>query len=339
MVETRRAERTRDWNAERFNSVERAYHNAIKSARERNMDFSLSADDVIALVTSVCDYCGYTDEGHVNGIDRVDNNVGYLKSNCVPCCARCNYVKHGKTRDEYVTKCKLIAAHRGLLTVNWTQPVDIWTRYGFGGQLYTTYDRFKLQATFPERREDIKVLLTKREYEFLVRGQCYLCGHRAREGSWNGLDRVVNEVREYSIASCQPCCWSCNRMKHVYDLVDFLEHVSRVANYVKSAPSSKVLSEYDVVEQWWEAVRNKEVEESFEPLVYYKAKTLIRKIRTRQYGYLWCIVHADGQPRRYAHDMYEIIKRIEGGSFDDEAATKAITIALHEAAREKCARK
>lgn len=28
-----------------------------------------------------------------NGIDRIDNNRGYVKENCVPCCKTCNYAK------------------------------------------------------------------------------------------------------------------------------------------------------------------------------------------------------------------------------------------------------
>jgi hypothetical protein len=56
---------------------------------------------------SPCSYCGY--EGHVrrfssrkggwsfsarlNGIDRVDNTLGYVDSNVVACCKACNMTK------------------------------------------------------------------------------------------------------------------------------------------------------------------------------------------------------------------------------------------------------
>jgi len=46
-----------------------------------------------------CYLCGKTIEEirpglmKLNGIDRVDSNVGYLHSNCMPCCKKCNLIK------------------------------------------------------------------------------------------------------------------------------------------------------------------------------------------------------------------------------------------------------
>lgn len=37
----------------------------------------------------------------VNGVDRYDNNIGYLKENCVPCCTSCNSRKRINTPSEY----------------------------------------------------------------------------------------------------------------------------------------------------------------------------------------------------------------------------------------------
>ena len=45
-----------------------------------------------------CYYCGTKGP---NGIDRIENDVGYADSNCVPCCKHCNYVKGNLSRKNF----------------------------------------------------------------------------------------------------------------------------------------------------------------------------------------------------------------------------------------------
>lgn len=37
----------------------------------------------------------------INGIDRVDSNIGYTKDNSVPCCKYCNFAKHTMSEDNF----------------------------------------------------------------------------------------------------------------------------------------------------------------------------------------------------------------------------------------------
>lgn len=88
-----------------FKYVLREY---VKSAKERNYEFSLSEIEFRYLTQQNCFYCGiepkqikYKNGGHIfkksifiyNGIDRKDNNEGYTLENCVPCCRICNISK------------------------------------------------------------------------------------------------------------------------------------------------------------------------------------------------------------------------------------------------------
>jgi len=43
-------------------------------------------------------------KGHFlyNGIDRVDNKLGYILGNCVPCCKQCNYAKYTQTYEVFI---------------------------------------------------------------------------------------------------------------------------------------------------------------------------------------------------------------------------------------------
>jgi hypothetical protein len=56
-----------------------------------------------------CYYCN----GDLNemgiGLDRLDNTIGYLKNNVVPCCDKCNRLKHTSlSKEETLEVIKLL---------------------------------------------------------------------------------------------------------------------------------------------------------------------------------------------------------------------------------------
>ncbi len=71
-----------------------------KNAREKNREFSLTIENFAKIVSKPCKYCGFADK--LSGIDRKNNKLGYIKSNVVPCCTKCNQAKH--IMSEYVFK-------------------------------------------------------------------------------------------------------------------------------------------------------------------------------------------------------------------------------------------
>lgn len=44
----------------------------------------------------------------INGIDRLDSNLGYTIENSVPCCANCNYAKHTMDVSEFMSWIKKV---------------------------------------------------------------------------------------------------------------------------------------------------------------------------------------------------------------------------------------
>jgi len=76
-------------------------------ARSKGRVFTLSYEQLCALVSQPCSYCGKLKE--INGIDRVDNMRGYVLDNVVPCCTTCNTMKMGLSLPEFVTHVLLIA--------------------------------------------------------------------------------------------------------------------------------------------------------------------------------------------------------------------------------------
>jgi hypothetical protein len=81
------------------------------SARDRNRPFELSKDQMRALITANCTYCGYPpyrvrrvnkSQFTYNGIDRIDNSLGYVAGNVVPCCIDCNNAKGKRSKEEFL---------------------------------------------------------------------------------------------------------------------------------------------------------------------------------------------------------------------------------------------
>ena len=99
----------------------KVYKDYKGSAKKRGLSWNLSKADVKKITSSNCHYCGKepssirktnAPDGHgdyiYNGIDRVDNEVGYEKHNCVPCCSTCNVMKNDMSVDVFIDHIKSI---------------------------------------------------------------------------------------------------------------------------------------------------------------------------------------------------------------------------------------
>lgn len=72
------------------------------SAERRGKEWNLTMQEYYELVNyGECFYC-HRRFNHAIGIDRFDNSIGYTYSNCVPCCATCNYAKGTKDAHDYL---------------------------------------------------------------------------------------------------------------------------------------------------------------------------------------------------------------------------------------------
>lgn len=100
-------------------AVNRMYDRYKLGAERRGHDFLLTREDIEELVFQKCYYCGkepYLKQSRkqingnpcMNGIDRVDNSLGYTKENCVTCCKQCNYAKHEMSQEEFLDLIKMI---------------------------------------------------------------------------------------------------------------------------------------------------------------------------------------------------------------------------------------
>lgn len=85
------------------------HYNTKASANKRGYVFELSVDEVSLLCQQLCSYCGKEPSQVLssfpnfkyNGVDRVDNSLGYVEGNCVPCCKLCNRMKDVLSVDDF----------------------------------------------------------------------------------------------------------------------------------------------------------------------------------------------------------------------------------------------
>jgi len=78
-------------------------------AKKRHIDFQLTYEQFMGLWQSPCYYC--QDSIQTIGIDRVDNNKGYILENIVACCSLCNKMKMILAQQPFIEHCKKIASN------------------------------------------------------------------------------------------------------------------------------------------------------------------------------------------------------------------------------------
>jgi hypothetical protein len=94
------------------------------SAKRKSLQFELTREEIERLTKSDCYYCGIPAQKEYakglpsihlpyicNGIDRVDNSLGYLLGNCVPCCEICNYAKRAQYKQQFLEWAERVHKH------------------------------------------------------------------------------------------------------------------------------------------------------------------------------------------------------------------------------------
>lgn len=101
-----RAEQKRTKDKIEESAIKKVIREYKVNARKRNLEWCLSYPQVREIVTKKCYYCGAENSSQKygffhNGIDRVDNDLGYTPENVVPCCKVCNYAKNNMSQNDF----------------------------------------------------------------------------------------------------------------------------------------------------------------------------------------------------------------------------------------------
>lgn len=97
----------------------RKYSQARSNAKQKNIQFLLTMEEYLELYKKPCFYCGKASGDTGCGLDRVDNTIGYMITNVVPCCSHCNQMKINLPLDIFLQRIRQVYKNllaRGLIT-------------------------------------------------------------------------------------------------------------------------------------------------------------------------------------------------------------------------------
>jgi len=93
-----------------------------RDARSKGRDFDIEEQDFVNMTQANCFYCGSPPSNKhamkgingafiYNGVDRVDNSMGYSVNNCVPCCKMCNLGKRNSSQGDFLKWAHRVASY------------------------------------------------------------------------------------------------------------------------------------------------------------------------------------------------------------------------------------
>lgn len=99
--------------------INKIYYNYKQTAARKEIDFNLSLEEFIPLLSLNCVYCGRSPQLSIfsgsekykrkekrfayNGIDRINNDLGYAVDNCITCCSNCNRAKSDLPLEDFLS--------------------------------------------------------------------------------------------------------------------------------------------------------------------------------------------------------------------------------------------
>lgn len=212
----RNPEKMEEANKKRRESLEAHFKIYKRSARLKKLEFTFSEDEFKELVSNPCYYCNTLDEKGFNGIDRMNQSVGYIQSNGVSCCAMCNWLKGSLDSSTFIKRTKhMLSFSRG--TNN-----DLYPEC-FPDSTCVSYLSYKSRAD----KKELEFSITREDYKKITEQECYLCGKQSNETHTNGIDRLDNTIG-YIMDNCRACCRECNHMKNNFALEDLFGKMEKI---------------------------------------------------------------------------------------------------------------
>jgi 5-methylcytosine-specific restriction endonuclease McrA len=226
-----------------FNSL---FYNYKRNAEKRDIPFNMSKEDFKLTTSLNCFYCNdppsqIISKSHsnrelvlehskyiYNGIDRINSNLGYSKSNIVACCWKCNVAKNDMDVEEFKNRVIRINSYNEMVLYGdqfFSNEIDNSHYIKSGIGVVLCY--YKRNA----RYRGVSFKLNRSQFYMLNKSNCFYCGDKpysiCRKYVFNGVDRVNNELG-YIINNVVPCCKRCNVFKGSMSIEEFKNHVSKI---------------------------------------------------------------------------------------------------------------
>jgi hypothetical protein len=203
-------------NKSRLINVEYKYEEYKRSAINRGHEFELDIAQFDSIVKMPCHYCGDIQEKGFNGIDRMDQQQGYVLTNCASCCRLCNFIKGAVDNISFLHRIEHILTKNSIIKGNLYPNA-------FANHNGSSYSLYKTKAS--TRGYDFE--LKEEDYYKIIQDNCYICGKKSDETHINGIDRFDNDVG-YILANSNACCGECNFMKKDLEYNILFDHFKKI---------------------------------------------------------------------------------------------------------------
>lgn len=217
-----------------------------RGATLRGYDFKITKEMFRELTKGKCFYCGVEPSTYLysqrqnggytyNGIDRVDNNKGYVIGNVVSCCKKCNFAKKSMDKINFINWVWNIS--------NNTSKKEIIEYVGF--DKIEGREKMSIVAWIKEykkaaKKKNMPFELSDNDFLNIVKSNCYYCNKEPkinhsrdrrdkREYFYNGVDRKNNKLG-YLKDNSVPCCTDCNLGKRTMEENEFINWAKTVNN-------------------------------------------------------------------------------------------------------------
>lgn len=173
--------------------------------------FKLTQEECSAFYKGICYYCGFKyDETQLLTIDRIDNDIDYIKGNCTSACVMCNIMKGSLNQKIFIDICELIISNFGIIESEIILEI-------MPDKISMGYISYIQRAKNKKINFDLKI----HEFNLITSNFCYLCNKPNSDNHINGIDRIDNNMG-YVYTNCMSCCTTCNFIKNKYNLNDLI---------------------------------------------------------------------------------------------------------------------
>lgn len=107
----------------------RAVYAYVNNAKQRGITWDLTPEEALKIMRANCVYCGTEPSNDMfasarktfgikyNGIDRIENDLGYVPGNVTTCCKTCNLAKRSMNVTEFIAWANKVANYNHLTEV------------------------------------------------------------------------------------------------------------------------------------------------------------------------------------------------------------------------------
>jgi hypothetical protein len=192
------------------------------SAIRRGHDFNYNEEKFKLMLFQPCYYCGLKPTKNlINGVDRVNNNKGYVINNCVSCCNVCNVLKRDASIFKFINMIRHLLSYLKIIDAKYDYSIY------FADHNEVSYDKLYKTYIGSAKSRKLANTLSIEQFMQIVNKPCYLCGKINSDTHKNGIDRINNDIG-YDIGNIISCCYDCNMLKFVYNINEFMIHLLRI---------------------------------------------------------------------------------------------------------------